>query len=69
MGIVPERLAETWHRVAESGAAGVVRCHRNLERYGDATEQMRAIFDHPNGWTGTLDRFAELAKRRATQRD
>src|SRR5882762_4340026 len=29
---VPERLAETWHRVAESGAAGVVRCHRNLER-------------------------------------
>jgi hypothetical protein len=40
-----------------------------LERYGDATEQMRAIFDHPNGWTGTLDRFAELAKSHATQQD
>ena len=27
--------------------------HRNLQRYGDDTEQMRAIFDHPDGWTGT----------------
>jgi uncharacterized protein YndB with AHSA1/START domain len=35
--------------------------HRNLQRYGDATEQMRAIFDHPNGWEGTLARFADLA--------
>jgi hypothetical protein len=34
--------------------------HRNLQRYGDNTEQMRAIFDAPNGWTGTLTRFAEL---------
>ena len=35
--------------------------HRNLQRYGDATDQMRAIFDDPKGWTGTLTRFAELA--------
>jgi Activator of Hsp90 ATPase homolog 1-like protein len=35
--------------------------HRNLQRYGDATEQMRAIFDDPKGWTGTLARFADLA--------
>jgi Activator of Hsp90 ATPase homolog 1-like protein len=35
--------------------------HGNLQRYGDATEQMRAIFDDPKGWTGTLARFAELA--------
>ncbi len=36
-------------------------CHRNLQRYGDLTEQMRAIFDSPGGWTGTLTRFVELA--------
>lgn len=52
-----------------SGRTRVDLCHRNLERYGDATEQMRAIFDHPNGWTGTLNRFADLAKSQATQED
>jgi Activator of Hsp90 ATPase homolog 1-like protein len=36
--------------------------HRNLDRYGDHTEQMRAVFDSPDGWTGTLARFADLAK-------
>jgi uncharacterized protein YndB with AHSA1/START domain len=35
--------------------------HRNLERYGDQAETMRAVFDSPDGWTGTLSRFAELA--------
>ena len=35
--------------------------HRNLERYGDRTEQMRAVFDSPDGWTGTLARFVDLA--------
>ncbi|ORW04580.1 SRPBCC family protein [Mycobacterium kyorinense] len=35
-------------------------CHRNLQRYGDHTEQMRAIFDDPAGWTGTLANFADL---------
>ncbi len=34
--------------------------HGNLQRYGDNTEQMRAIFDDPSGWTGTLTRFADL---------
>jgi uncharacterized protein YndB with AHSA1/START domain len=36
-------------------------CHRNLQRYGDAAEQMRAIFDDPSGWSGTLARFGALA--------
>jgi hypothetical protein len=36
--------------------------HRNLHRYGDNTEQMRAIFESPGGWTGTLTRFVDLAK-------
>lgn len=35
--------------------------HRNLQRYGDNTEQMRAIFDDPAGWTGTLAAFVDLA--------
>ena len=35
--------------------------HRNLDRHGDHTEQMRAVFDSPDGWTGTLARFADLA--------
>lgn len=35
--------------------------HRNLQRYGDSTEQMRAIFDDPAGWTATLAGFAILA--------
>lgn len=52
-----------------SGRTRVELCHRNLERYGDATEQMCAIFDNPNGWTGTLTRFDELAKTQATQTD
>lgn len=52
-----------------SGGTRVGLCHRNLERYGDATEQMRAIFDDPKGWTGTLDRFADLAKSQAAQQD
>jgi hypothetical protein len=36
--------------------------HCNLQRYGEATEQMRAIFDDPAGWTGTLADFVEFAK-------
>jgi uncharacterized protein YndB with AHSA1/START domain len=36
-------------------------CHRNLQRYGDNTGQMLAIFDDPKGWTGTLAGFADLA--------
>lgn len=34
--------------------------HRNLHRYGDSAEQMRAVFDSPGGWTGTLSRFVDL---------
>lgn len=37
--------------------------HRNLQRYADNTEQMRAIFDSPDGWTGTLRRFVDFATR------
>lgn len=33
--------------------------HRNLERYGDALEQMRAMLDP--GWAKQLERFAAVA--------
>lgn len=35
--------------------------HRNLQRYGDNAEQMRAIFDDPSGWAGTLTAFVNFA--------
>jgi len=31
--------------------------HRNLERYGESAEQMRASLDDEGGWAGLLDRF------------
>jgi Activator of Hsp90 ATPase homolog 1-like protein len=35
--------------------------HRNLQRYGDRAEEMRAIFDDPKGWAGTLAGLVDLA--------
>ena len=35
--------------------------HRKLERYGDKSEAMRAIFDSPAGWSGTLASLAKAA--------
>jgi Activator of Hsp90 ATPase homolog 1-like protein len=46
---------------ADPGHTRIELCHRNLERYGDRAEQMRAIFDSPGGWTGTLNRLVHLA--------
>ena len=46
----------------ESGRTTVALRHRNLQRYGEHAEQMRAIFDSPGGWTDTLNRCARLAE-------
>jgi len=35
--------------------------HRDLERFGEAEEQMRDGLDSPGGWQGHLDRFARAA--------
>jgi hypothetical protein len=35
--------------------------HRNLQRYGDKADQMRAAFEDPAGWTGILVGFVDLA--------
>jgi len=36
--------------------------HRNLDRFGSATNKMRSSFGSDNGWTGILRIFAERAK-------
>ena len=33
--------------------------HRNLERYGEKAEAVRASILSPEGWPGLLDRYAE----------
>jgi uncharacterized protein YndB with AHSA1/START domain len=35
--------------------------HRDLDRFGDAQEQIRAAFDSPGGWPGLLEKFAQAA--------
>jgi uncharacterized protein YndB with AHSA1/START domain len=35
--------------------------HRDLDRFGDSEEEMRAGFESPGGWQGLLDRFAAAA--------
>jgi hypothetical protein len=35
--------------------------HRDLDRFGDARQQIRAAFDSPGGWPGLLERFARAA--------
>jgi hypothetical protein len=35
--------------------------HHNLERFGPATEQIRPMFDSPDGWSKTLAAFAKVA--------
>jgi hypothetical protein len=52
-----------------AGRTSVDLCHRNLQRCGDSTEQMRAIFDDPSSWAGTLARFAEVAADQAADRN
>jgi uncharacterized protein YndB with AHSA1/START domain len=35
--------------------------HRDIDRFGEAAEAMRAAFDSPGGWAGLLENFAKLA--------
>jgi uncharacterized protein YndB with AHSA1/START domain len=59
----PELLTEVEVRfVAEGPSRTRVQLeHRNLDRYGDAREQMRSQFDGEGGWSGLLERYAEAA--------
>ncbi len=35
--------------------------HRNLDRLGDAADEMARQYDSPTGWSGILERFARVA--------
>jgi len=35
--------------------------HRNLDRFGPATEQVRIAFTSPSGWPGLLQRYRDAA--------
>jgi len=39
---------------AGAGQTDVELVHHHLERFGDAAESMREVFDSPNGWNGIL---------------
>ena len=45
----------------------VVLEHRKLERFGDKAEMMRAMFDSPDAWQGTLGALARAAEQGATR--
>ncbi|PSK98919.1 uncharacterized protein YndB with AHSA1/START domain [Murinocardiopsis flavida] len=43
------------------GRTRLVLVHRHVERYGEHTASMRALFESPDAWAATLDRYAALA--------
>lgn len=45
----------------EDGGTRVDLEHRNLERFGEAAETVRAAFDGPDGWPLSLGLFAKAA--------
>jgi uncharacterized protein YndB with AHSA1/START domain len=45
--------------IADGDGTRVELEHRNLERFGDKAEQVRAAFDSPEGWNGGLQLFAK----------
>ena len=47
---------------AEPGRTRVELEHRNLDRFGEAEEGIRAAFESPDGWGGILKMFADDAE-------
>jgi len=45
--------------VADGSGTRVELEHRNLERFGDKADEIRAAFDSPEGWNGGLQLFAK----------
>jgi uncharacterized protein YndB with AHSA1/START domain len=59
----PNLVTELEVKFVDEGA-GVTRVeleHRDIERFGEAAEAIRAAFESPDGWTGLLERFAKAA--------
>jgi uncharacterized protein YndB with AHSA1/START domain len=59
----PELVTEVDVRfIAESATRTRVELeHRDLERFGDHADGVRAAFTSPGGWPGLLDAYAQLA--------
>jgi uncharacterized protein YndB with AHSA1/START domain len=59
----PDLVTEVEVRfVAEGeGRTRVSLEHRDLDRYGDKADEVRATFDSDGGWTGLLAAYAEAA--------
>jgi uncharacterized protein YndB with AHSA1/START domain len=47
----------------DGGASRVDLEHRLLEQYGDRAEEMRGVFDSPDGWYRLLQRYAARASQ------
>ena len=63
----PDLVTEVEVRFVAVGAEAtrVELEHRRLENYGARAAAARELLDSPGAWTGTLDRFAEIARREA----
>jgi hypothetical protein len=58
----PALVTEIEVRFAADGAGTRLELeHRNLDRYGDKAEAMRAMLGSPDGWPDLLKRFGEAA--------
>lgn len=63
----PDLITEVEVRFVALGAEAtrVELEHRRLENYGARAAEARERLDSPEAWTGTLDRYAEIASREA----
>jgi len=55
----PALVTEVEVRFSPDGDGTLVELEHRLDGYGEAAEQMRQVFDSPQGWTGTLEDFAK----------
>lgn len=57
----PDLVTEVEIRFQADGDGTVVELEHRLDGYGAASEQMRAVFDSPDAWEGTLRQFGDVA--------
>lgn len=55
----PDLITEVEVRFQPDGDGTIVELEHRLDGYGAAGEQMRAVFDGPDAWEGTLQQFGE----------
>jgi uncharacterized protein YndB with AHSA1/START domain len=57
----PALVTEVEVRFSPDGEGTLIELEHRLDGYGQAAEQMRQIFDSPQGWAGVLENFAKEA--------